>query len=156
MISMSTARTLVLCAWAVQAMAVNAGPSPQVDLDCESHDQGPQLSCRVQVADAAGKPLPGVQVQLGALMPTMPMAHTIVPVQAQPTGQAGQYHGTLTLEMRGVWTVSIDLRGPVRDKVQRNLMVLACEAGKRCVAIPASAKVEQQGSTAHGHTRHAH
>lgn len=154
MMSMALSRSLALCALALTALAATAAPRPQVSLTCESHDQGPQLSCTVQVQDAQGKPLPGVQVQLGAWMPSMPMAHTIAPVSAQPTGQAGQYQGTLALEMRGVWTVSVDLRGPVRDKVQHNLMVTACDAGKRCAASPSVAKVAQQG--AQGHRHHAH
>lgn len=126
---------------------------PQVKLDCASHGQGPQLSCTVRVQDAHGAPIQGAQVQLSALMPSMAMAHTIQPAIAKATGRAGEYQGTLTLEMLGIWTVAIDLRGPVRDKLMHNVMVKPCASGLRC-----SAMVVQDGcapeSTDHAHMKH--
>lgn len=132
-----------------------AAPRPQAQLDCASHDQGPQLSCTVALKDAQGLPIQGARVQLSAFMPSMAMAHTIKPAIAEPTGRAGEYQGRLSLEMLGIWTVAIDLRGPVRDKLMHNVMVTNCAPGKRCAA-----KVVQDGcaptDSAHTHMKHSH
>ena len=91
---------------------------------------------------AAGAPLSGAQVTLGAAMPSMPMAHTVKPALAASTGQAGEYRGRLALEMNGVWAVQVDVAGPVRDRVVRRLRIDPCEGDRRCpvlaVAPPAT------------------
>jgi len=110
---------------------------PQVELQCVSYGMGPMLECTVNLKRRDGAPLDGAQVTLGALMPSMPMAHTVKPMKAAPTGAPGQYRATLELEMLGVWAVDIDISGPVRDKVARNLVVHECKGNDRCTATPA-------------------
>ena len=78
----------------------------------------------------------------------MPMAHTIKPVRATSTGKPGQYQGTLALEMPGIWTVDVEVNGPLRDKVGQNLMVNACKGDTRCTAAPAK---PGEKSPPHGH-----
>lgn len=126
------------CLMSSQASAQNAG-RPQVQLQCQSYGTGPLLECVVELQRRDGSALEGAQVMLGALMPSMPMAHTVKPVKAQPTAKPGQYKGTLELEMLGVWAVEVDLSGPVRDKQSRNLVVHECEGNARCAATPARA-----------------
>jgi hypothetical protein len=116
-----------------------SGSRPKVELQCVSYGMGPMLECTVDLKKRDGTPLDGAQVTLGALMPSMPMAHTVKPMTAAPTGTPGQYRGTLELEMLGVWSVDIDMSGPVRDKVARNVMVGECKGNDRCSAAPASA-----------------
>ena len=112
---------------------------PQVDLQCLSYGMGPMLECTVDLKRRDGTPLDGAQVTLGALMPSMPMAHTVKPMKAAPTGKPGQYRATLELEMLGVWAVDIDISGPARDKLARNVNVGECKGLERCEAPPARA-----------------
>ena len=114
-----------------------AGNRPQVGLRCLSYGMGPMPECVVDLRRRDGSPVDGAQVMLGALMPSMPMAHTIKPMRAAPTGKPGEYRATLELEMLGVWSVDIDISGPLREKVARNLLVHDCPGSDRCAATPA-------------------
>lgn len=60
-------------------------------------------------------PTPGIQVTVGADMPSMPMAHNLKPVRAKPGKAPGEYRVTLDLEMTGEWAVKLRLSGAVRD-----------------------------------------
>ena len=122
---------LLLCA----ALPAAAAPRPQVDLQCEAFGMGPQLECTVRLR-LSGAPLAGAQVTLGASMPSMPMAHTVKPVAAVPTGQPGEYRGQLELQMNGVWAVQVDVAGPVRDRVVRPLRIDDCDDNRRCPVPP--------------------
>jgi YtkA-like protein len=64
-----------------------------------------------------GAPLAGVQITVGADMPSMPMAHNVKPVKARPAGKPGEYQAALDLEMLGEWAVKLRLAGPVRDQL---------------------------------------
>jgi hypothetical protein len=131
--------TLLGTSW-LQAQAQAAAPGsgrPDVALKCVSYGTGPMLECVVDLKRRDASPLDGAQVTLGAIMPSMPMAHTIKPMKATATGVPGQYKATLELEMLGVWAVDIDVSGPVRDKVSRNLLVHECKGNDRCAATPA-------------------
>ncbi|MEY3740377.1 MAG: hypothetical protein RLZZ192_1053 [Pseudomonadota bacterium] len=119
-----------------QSVAAESG-RPRVELTCLSFGTGPMLECLVKVQRRDGTTLSNIQMTLGALMPSMPMAHTIRPVKAAPTGNPGEYKAVLELQMPGVWTVEIDLSGTVRDKVARNLQVDECAGSSRCTAAPA-------------------
>lgn len=112
----------------------HASERPQVGLQCMSYGMGPMLECLIDLKRKDGTPIEQAQINLGALMPSMPMAHTIKPVRVAPTGKPGEYQGTLTLEMLGVWSIDIDIVAPVRDKVSRNLMVNECKRDLRCAA----------------------
>lgn len=72
--------------------------------------------CKVSLA-RGGKPLEGVRVSIGADMPSMPMAHSIKPVVAQPGKASGEYLAKLDLDMTGEWAVKLRLSGPVRDQL---------------------------------------
>jgi len=112
------------------------------------------LECLVQIQRRDGTPLNNAQVNLGALMPSMPMAHTIRPVKAAPTGNPGEYKGTLELQMSGIWTVEVDLSGSVRDKVARNFQVDDCSGSARCAA--ALSAPGSDASKGHQHAEHHH
>ncbi len=117
--------------------AASGSGRPDVALKCVSYGKGPMLDCVVDVKRAEGAPLDGAQLTLGAMMPSMPMAHTIKPMKAAPTGVPGQYKAPLELEMLGVWAVDVDIAGPLREKVSRNLLVHECKGNDRCAATPA-------------------
>ena len=136
---------------ALAAAPPGSGNRAQAQMQCISYGTGPMLACTVQLRRKDGTALEGAQVTLGALMPSMPMAHTIKPVAASPTSKPGEYSGTLALEMLGVWTVEVDISGPLRDKVSRSLMIDECPGEQRCAA-PA-AKTADKG-TARGVSAH--
>ena len=132
------AGTLLALALTLPASAqAQSSSRPQVGLQCVSHGSGPMLACVVDLRRRDGSAVEGAQVMLGALMPSMPMAHTIKPMKAAPTGKPGEYRATLELEMLGVWSVEVDISGPLRDKVARNLLVHECPGNERCAATPA-------------------
>ena len=62
-----------------------------------------------------GNPLSGVQMMVGADMPSMPMAHNVRPVKARAGKAPGEYLARLDLEMTGEWAVKLRLTGAVRD-----------------------------------------
>jgi hypothetical protein len=128
-----------IAALAVESAWAQAPARPATELRCASHGQGPLLDCTVRLRSAAGAALDGAQVTLGATMPSMPMAHSVKPVPAKPTGQPGEYRGTLELEMLGVWAVQVDIAGPVRDRVVRPLANDECQPAMPCSAAPARA-----------------
>ena len=123
----------------VASLAMQAQPAAaqaarvKVDVRCDAVAIGPTLDCVVQLAAGDGKPLAGAQVTLGALMPSMPMAHRVKPTVAAPTGRPGEYRGTLALEMSGVWALQVDIAGPLRDRAVVRLQAEECADGvKRC------------------------
>ena len=78
--------------------------------------------CTVDVTDSAGRPVDGIEVTLSADMPSMPMAHNVSPVKAQPVlGRPGSYQGRITLEMLGEWAVKLRFEAPRPDVVVRKL-----------------------------------
>jgi YtkA-like len=137
-----SAATLAALLIVVSAPAVHAQAArPKVHLQCEVVGIGPTLDCRVRVAAPDGQPLAGATVTLSATMPSMPMAHRVAPAVAAASGAAGEYRGTLQLEMSGVWALQIDLAGPVRDRAVVRLQADECAQGReRCAAMPHALK----------------
>jgi hypothetical protein len=88
----------------------------QASLDCKSTGTDFVYDCTIRLA-RAGKPLSGVQVTVGADMPSMPMVHNVRPVRAKPGERPGEYRARLELEMPGDWAVKLRLAGPVRDQI---------------------------------------
>lgn len=133
---------VVVLGIALAGAAHAAAERAAVELRCESFGNGPQLECVARLRSADGAPLQGAKVTLGATMPSMPMAHSVAPAAAAPTGQPGEYRGLLRLEMPGVWAVQVDVAGPLRDRAVRSLRVDACAAQQRCVAGPSVATAQ--------------
>ena len=86
----------------------------QADLSCAFTGTDFVYDCRIFL-QRGGKPLAGARVTVGADMPSMPMAHNVVPVKAKPGPRPGEYEARLDLEMTGEWAVKLRLSGPVRD-----------------------------------------
>jgi hypothetical protein len=102
----------LLCAFAFPAHA----QAIKAELDCRFTGTDFVYDCVVRLA-RGGSPLAGVQVSVGADMPSMPMAHNLKPVKAKPGGKPGDYEARLDLEMTGEWAVKLRLSGPVRDQI---------------------------------------
>lgn len=122
------------CALSAAAQSTRA----KVDLRCEAVGRGPTLECVTLIAATDGKPIDGAQVQLGATMPSMAMAHHVKTVTAAPTGKPGEYRGTLVLEMSGVWAVQIDVAGPLRDRAVVRVQADECKANEKRCAVRAA------------------
>ena len=86
----------------------------RADMDCKFTGTDFVYDCVVRLTQK-GKPLAGVQVTVGADMPSMPMAHNVRPVKARPGKTPGEYLVRLDLEMTGEWAVKLRLSGAVRD-----------------------------------------
>jgi hypothetical protein len=85
-------------------------------LDCKHTGKDLIYDCTIRL-ERGGAPLAGVQLTVGADMPSMPMAHQVKPVKGQPTKVPGEYRARLDLEMTGEWAVKLRLSGPVRDQL---------------------------------------
>lgn len=85
-------------------------------LECRHTGRDFVYDCLIRLT-RAGEPLAGAQLTVGADMPSMPMAHQVKPVKAQPTNVPGEYRARLDLEMSGEWAVKLRLSGPVRDQL---------------------------------------
>lgn len=102
-------------------------PAPaavDVAVACTAESTALRQRCQVRLADRrTGRPIEGATVTLSADMPSMPLAHAVVPVRATPTGAPGTYQGTLDLEMAGRWMVAVRIAGPVSDQLTQPLEV---------------------------------
>ena len=85
-------------------------------LDCRHTGKDFIYDCAFQIS-REGQPVTGLEIRIGADMPSMPMAHNVKPVKAQPTKTPGEYRARLDLEMTGEWAVKLRLGGPVRDQL---------------------------------------
>ena len=70
----------------------------------------------------SGQPIQGAAILVGADMPSMPMAHNVKPVKAEPTGKPGEYKFRITLEMHGEWALKIRLAKPRQDLIVHKMM----------------------------------
>jgi len=85
-------------------------------LECKPAGTDFVYDCVIRLS-RGGAPLSGVQLTVGADMPSMPMAHNLRPVKAAPGKGPGEYRVRLDLEMQGEWAVKLRLSGPVRDQL---------------------------------------
>ena len=89
------------------------GQKISASLDCKYAGKELVYDCVIRL----NPPAQGVQITVGADMPSMPMAHNIGPVKARPTQTPGEYRATLELEMTGEWAVKLRLAGARRDQL---------------------------------------
>jgi len=122
---MMAARDLLLSLVVVMAsfgsgLAVDVKASAEVS--CAATHKPLEYDCTVKLSDRrSGKALTGIDVTVGADMPSMPMAHNVKPVKAMPGSEPGTYRARLDLEMHGDWAVKVDLAGPVRDRIVKSM-----------------------------------
>ena len=118
-------RMVILAVAALAATGVFAQSAKiRAKTDVQCKPDGLQLDCTIKLTDAAtGAPLAGVNVTVGADMPSMPMMHNVPPVKAAAGAEPGSYRSKIELEMSGEWALRIDLTGPVRDRVIKRIRV---------------------------------
>jgi hypothetical protein len=104
----ATALVMLATCLELGSAAVAQAQRQKVDLACRPTEQALTFLCTISAADPAGAPVDGAQITLTADMPSMPMAHNVSPVKAQPvSGQPGKYEGRLRLGMLGEWAIKI-------------------------------------------------
>ncbi len=86
------------------------------EMDCRFTGTDVVYDCLIRLRRGA-QPLEGARISVGADMPSMPMAHNLVPVIAKPAGKPGEYQARLDLDMFGEWAVKLRLSGPVRSQL---------------------------------------
>ena len=69
----------------------------------------------------SGTPIADAEFTIGADMPSMPGAHSVRPVPAEPHGAPGTYRTRIELEMTGEWALKLDFTRPGRDRLVRKL-----------------------------------
>ena len=69
----------------------------------------------------SGTPVVDAEFTVGADMPSMPGAHNVRPVPAEPHGMPGTYRARIELEMTGEWALRLDFTKPSRDRLVKKL-----------------------------------
>ena len=83
---------------------------------CLPTDTELRFSCEIALSEG-GVPVEGAAFVVKPDMPSMPMAHNIRPVPAEATDRPGVFSVRLDLQMLGVWTLTLDLIEPRRDRI---------------------------------------
>ncbi len=112
----------VMITAAVSCGAAAAEMQAQADVACQPAAKKLQYDCIIKLTDTrTNEPLAGIDVMVGAAMPSMPMAHHVRPVKATAAAAPGSYQASIQLEMYGDWALQLDLTGRVRDRVVKSL-----------------------------------
>lgn len=122
---MIAARDLLLLL-AAMLVLVGSGLAADVkakaEVSCSATQKPLEYDCAIKLSDSrSGDALTGVDVTVGADMPSMPMAHNVKPVKATPGNEPGTYRAHIALEMHGDWAVKVDLAGKVRDRIVKSM-----------------------------------
>lgn len=110
-----------IAVFSIAALALAVAPAAaqsrlKAGLACAATAAHLNYDCTVRIAEAvSGAAVEGLTVEVKADMPSMPMAHNIPPVTAEPTGEPGVYAFPIKLDMFGNWAFSIRLSGPRED-----------------------------------------
>ena len=119
--------------------AASAGERAKADLDCKATDEKLVYDCTIMLMNRnSGDPILGAKIVIKADMPSMPMAHNVAPVNAMAMGKPGSYHARLKLDMHGEWALTIDISGPLRDRLVKKLQLGEMGTMKHGEAMPKS------------------
>ena len=122
---MIAARDLLLSLFVVMVSfgsGLAADVKARAEVSCSAAAKPLEYDCIIKLSDSrSGEALTGVEVAVGADMPSMPMAHNVKPAKAMPGNEPGTYRAHIKLEMHGDWVVKLDLAGPVRDRIVKSM-----------------------------------
>lgn len=128
-----------IAAFSIAMLALAVTPAAaqsrlKAELACAATPAHLNYDCTVRIVEtasdaSAGEAIEGLTVEVKADMPSMPMAHNIPPVRAEPTGEPGVYAFPIKLDMFGNWAFSIRLSGPREDMLVEVLGFDADEEG---------------------------
>ena len=104
------------------AMRAHAAQAMSADIECRPTNAPLVYDCTVLLHEKrSGVPIPNARFAVGTDMPSMPMAHNVKAVTAEPTDEPGKYRALLTLEMYGTWAVKLMITSPVRDQITKTI-----------------------------------
>ncbi len=130
---------IAVSAMLVLSSAASAGERAKADLDCKATGEKLVYDCMIMLMNKkSGDPIPGAKIVVKADMPSMPMAHNVAPVNAIAMGKPGSYHARLKLDMLGEWALTIDVSGPLRDRLVKKLQLGEMGTMKHGEALPKS------------------
>jgi hypothetical protein len=120
---MKTISTLIaISAMLALPSAASAGDRARAEVGCKATDDKLVYDCMIMLVDyKSGDPIPGASIVVKADMPSMPMTHNVAPVNAMAMGKPGSYHARIKLEMHGEWALTMDVNGPLRDRLVKKL-----------------------------------
>ncbi len=123
----------------VLSSAASAGERAKADVDCKATGEKLVYDCMIMLMNKkSGDPIPGAKISVKADMPSMPMAHNAPPVTAKAMVKPGNYHARLKLDMLGEWALTIDVSGPLRDRLVKKLQLGEMGTMKHGEAMPKS------------------
>ena len=92
------------------------------DVSCNPASGNLVYRCNIVLTGRdSGNPVENAGVIVKFSMPSMPMAHNVPPVKAEPGSMPGHFTATFELEMTGEWALTLDVSGPVRDRLIRKV-----------------------------------
>ena len=113
---------IAISAMLVLSSSAGAGDRAKAEVGCQATGEKLVYDCMIMLMDyKSGDPIPGAKIVLKAHMPSMPMAHNVTPVKAMAMGKPGSYHARIKLDMHGEWALTMDVSGPLRDRLVKKL-----------------------------------
>ena len=111
--------------------AASAGERAKADVSCKATGEKLVYDCVIMLMKMkSGDPIAGAKIVVKAAMPSMPMAHNVVAVNAKARGRPGAYHARIRIQMHGEWALTMDVSGPLRDRLVKKLQFGAMGAMK--------------------------
>ena len=112
-------------------MLAAADERPTAEVECSPDEQQALVyDCVFSLKGReSGAPITDAEFTVGANMPSMPGAHSVRPVPAEPHAAPGTYRARISLEMTGEWALSLDFIKPRRDRLIRKLHFGKATAG---------------------------
>ena len=114
---------LVVAGLGMLPMLAVANERKAAEVECEPVEQQALVhDCMITLTGKkSGTPIADAEFVVGADMPSMPGAHSVRPVPAEPHGTPGMYRARIELKMTGEWALRLDFTKPGRDRLVRKL-----------------------------------
>ncbi len=104
-------------------LPAQAAERVMANVKCTPTEQKLVYDCMIHLMGKTSKAsLEGASIKIKTDMPTMPMAHNVRPVEAEPMAKPGMYKARLRLKMHGEWILRMEIGGPTRDLVIKKVM----------------------------------
>ena len=113
----------VVAALALGPMSADAAERKAAEVACTPVEKRALVyDCTIALKGGkSGAPIVDAEFTVGADMPSMPGAHNVRPVPAEPQGMPGMYRARIELEMMGEWVLKLDFTKPRRDRLVKKL-----------------------------------
>ena len=99
-----------------------AADKKSAHVECATTEYKLVYECMIALTGKkSGQVISDAEFTVGANMPSMAMAHNVVPIPAHNHGN-GMYHVRIALEMYGEWALKLEFTKPHRDLVVTKLV----------------------------------